>query len=62
NQKLSKNRGSNLGGKQILLVEVIAHTFEGEVKEHEDESNNSKSDCHWKRPLKKAKVLSDDPG
>ncbi|TYK07213.1 hypothetical protein E5676_scaffold606G001000 [Cucumis melo var. makuwa] len=39
----------------------MAPTFEEEVKKHKDESNSSKSDHHWKRPLKKAKVLGDDP-
>ncbi|KAA0051153.1 hypothetical protein E5676_scaffold863G001240 [Cucumis melo var. makuwa] len=36
-------------------------TLEEEIKEHKDESDSSKSDRHWKRPLKKAKVSSDDP-
>ncbi|KAA0054196.1 hypothetical protein E5676_scaffold45G001140 [Cucumis melo var. makuwa] len=36
-------------------------TLEEEVKEHKDESDISKSDRHWKRPLKKAKVSVDDP-
>ncbi|KAA0060401.1 hypothetical protein E5676_scaffold318G001510 [Cucumis melo var. makuwa] len=35
--------------------------LEEEVKEHKDESDSSKSDRHWKRPLKKAKVLGDNP-
>ncbi|KAA0054546.1 hypothetical protein E5676_scaffold519G00320 [Cucumis melo var. makuwa] len=35
-------------------------TLEEEVKEHKDESDSSKSDCHWKRPLKKAKVSGED--
>ncbi|KAA0067072.1 hypothetical protein E5676_scaffold14G00890 [Cucumis melo var. makuwa] len=59
--KLPKNRGSNLGGKQICLVEAMAPTLEGEVKEHENKSDSSKSDHHWKRPLKKGKVSGDDP-
>uniref|UniRef100_A0A9I9EIB0 Aminotransferase-like plant mobile domain-containing protein n=1 Tax=Cucumis melo TaxID=3656 RepID=A0A9I9EIB0_CUCME len=53
--RLPKNRGSNLGGKEIRLVEAMAPNLEEEVKEHKDESNSSKSDRHWKRPLKKAK-------
>ncbi|KAA0054598.1 hypothetical protein E5676_scaffold22G00350 [Cucumis melo var. makuwa] len=36
-------------------------TLEEEVKEYKDESDSSKSDRHWKRPLKKAKVSGDDP-
>ena len=36
-------------------------TLEEEVKENKDESAISKSDRHWKRPLKKAKVSVDDP-
>ncbi|KAA0063820.1 hypothetical protein E6C27_scaffold827G00390 [Cucumis melo var. makuwa] len=44
--KLPKNRGSNLGGKQIRLVEAMAPTLEGEVKEHEDKSDSNKSDHH----------------
>ncbi|KAA0054388.1 hypothetical protein E5676_scaffold2750G00050 [Cucumis melo var. makuwa] len=59
--KLTKNRGSNLGGKEIRLVEVMAATLKEEIKEHKDESDSSKSDRHWKRPLKKAKVSGDDP-
>ena len=38
----------------------MAPTLEGKVKEHKDESDSNKSDRHWKKPLKKAKVLSDD--
>ncbi|XP_050940540.1 uncharacterized protein LOC127149464 [Cucumis melo] len=34
--------------------------LEEEIKEHKDESESIKSDRHWKRPLKKAKVSSDD--
>ncbi|KAA0026264.1 hypothetical protein E5676_scaffold343G00100 [Cucumis melo var. makuwa] len=56
----SKNRGSNLDGKEIRLVEVMAATLEEEIKGHKDESDSSKSDCHWKRPLKKAKVSGED--
>ncbi|KAA0062878.1 hypothetical protein E6C27_scaffold4427G00080 [Cucumis melo var. makuwa] len=59
--KLPKNQGSNLSGKEICLVEAMAPTLEKEVKEHKDESDSSKSDRHWKRPLKKAKVSGDDP-
>ncbi|TYK16513.1 hypothetical protein E5676_scaffold21G003220 [Cucumis melo var. makuwa] len=59
--KLPKNRGSNLGGKKIRLVEVMTPNLEEEVKEHKDESDSSKSDRHWKRPLKKAKVSCDNP-
>ncbi|KAA0055866.1 hypothetical protein E5676_scaffold943G00620 [Cucumis melo var. makuwa] len=59
--KLPKNRGSNLGGKEIRLVEAIAPTLEEEVNEHKDESNSRKNDHHWKRHLKKAKVSSDNP-
>ncbi|KAA0041943.1 hypothetical protein E5676_scaffold306G001540 [Cucumis melo var. makuwa] len=58
--KLPKNQGSNLGGKEIHLVEAMATTLEKEINEHKDESNSSKSDRHWKRPLKKAKVSGDD--
>ncbi|TYK19639.1 hypothetical protein E5676_scaffold242G00260 [Cucumis melo var. makuwa] len=57
--RLPKNRGSNLGGKEIRLVEAMAPNLEEEVKEHE--SDSSKSDHHWKRPLKKAKVSGDHP-
>ncbi|KAA0050333.1 hypothetical protein E6C27_scaffold88G00590 [Cucumis melo var. makuwa] len=57
--RLLKNRGSNLGGKEIRLVEAMAPNLEEEVKEHE--SDSSKSDRHWKRPLKKAKVSGDHP-
>jgi len=39
----------------------MAPNLEEEVKEHKDESNSSKSDRHWKRPLKKAKVSGDHP-
>uniref|UniRef100_A0A9I9E518 Uncharacterized protein n=1 Tax=Cucumis melo TaxID=3656 RepID=A0A9I9E518_CUCME len=39
----------------------MAATLEEEINEHKDESDSSKSDRHWKRPLKKAKVSSDDP-
>ncbi|KAA0031667.1 putative mitochondrial protein [Cucumis melo var. makuwa] len=53
--KLPKNRGSNLGGKEIRLVEAMAATLKEEINEHKDESDSSKSDCHWKRSLKKAK-------
>nr|ADN34118.1 hypothetical protein [Cucumis melo subsp. melo] len=59
--RLPKNRGSNLGGKEIGLVEAMAPNLEEEVKEHKDESDSSKSDRHWKRPLKKAKVSGDHP-
>ncbi|KAA0025448.1 hypothetical protein E5676_scaffold68G00270 [Cucumis melo var. makuwa] len=59
--RLPKNQGSNLGGKEIRLVETMAHNLEEEVKEHKDESDSSKSDRHWKRPLKKAKVSGDNP-
>ncbi|KAA0052877.1 hypothetical protein E5676_scaffold186G001530 [Cucumis melo var. makuwa] len=58
--KLPKNRGSNLGGKEIRLVEAVAATLEEEIKEHKDKSDRSKSDRHWKRPLKKTKVSDDD--
>ncbi|TYK15844.1 hypothetical protein E5676_scaffold637G00190 [Cucumis melo var. makuwa] len=51
-----------MGCKQIRLVEAMAPTLEGELKEHEDESDSSKNDHHWKRPLKKANVSGDDPG
>ncbi|KAA0057699.1 hypothetical protein E5676_scaffold970G00390 [Cucumis melo var. makuwa] len=59
--RLPKNRGSNLGGKEIRLVEAMAPNLEEEVNEHKDESDSSKSDRHWKRPLKKAKVSGDNP-
>ncbi|KAA0066963.1 putative mitochondrial protein [Cucumis melo var. makuwa] len=59
--RLPKNRGSNLGGKEIRLVEVMAPNLEEEVNEHKDESDSSKSDRHWKRHLKKAKVSGDNP-
>ena len=59
--KLPKNRGSNLGGKEIRPIETMAATLEEEIKEHKDDSDSSKSDRHWKRPLKKAKVSGDDP-
>ncbi|XP_050941456.1 uncharacterized protein LOC127149659 [Cucumis melo] len=59
--RLPKNRGSNLGGKEIRLVEAMAPNLEEEVKERKDESDSSKSDRHWKRPLKKAKVSGDHP-
>ncbi|KAA0048379.1 hypothetical protein E6C27_scaffold264G00980 [Cucumis melo var. makuwa] len=59
--RLPKNRGSNLGGKEIRLVEAMTPNLEEEVKEHKDESDSSKSDRHWKRHLKKAKVSSDHP-
>ncbi|KAA0031645.1 hypothetical protein E5676_scaffold409G00710 [Cucumis melo var. makuwa] len=39
----------------------MAATLEEEIKEHKDDSDSSKSDRHWKRPLKKAKVSGDDP-
>ncbi|KAA0035005.1 putative mitochondrial protein [Cucumis melo var. makuwa] len=58
--KLPKNRRSNLGGKEILLVKAMAATLEEEVNEHKEQSDSSKSDCHWKRLLKKAKVSGDD--
>ncbi|KAA0054406.1 hypothetical protein E5676_scaffold2750G00310 [Cucumis melo var. makuwa] len=58
--KLPSNRGSNLGGKEIRLVEAMAPTLEEEVKEHKDESDSNKSDHHWKRSLKKAKLSYDD--
>ena len=58
--RLPKNRGSNKGGKKIRLVEAMAPTLEKDVAEHKDESDNNKSDRHWKRPLKKAKVSGDD--
>ncbi|KAA0058006.1 uncharacterized protein E6C27_scaffold274G003110 [Cucumis melo var. makuwa] len=58
--RLPNNRGSNLGGKEIRLVEAMTPNLE-EVKEHKDESDSSKSDRHWKRPLKKAKVSGDHP-
>ncbi|TYK03059.1 hypothetical protein E5676_scaffold46G001590 [Cucumis melo var. makuwa] len=32
-----------------------------EPREHKDKNDSSKSDCHWKRPLKKASVSGDDP-
>ncbi|KAA0055543.1 hypothetical protein E6C27_scaffold222G00160 [Cucumis melo var. makuwa] len=35
-------------------------TLEEEVKEHKDESDSSKSDRHWKKPLKKAKSPLND--
>ncbi|KAA0057575.1 hypothetical protein E6C27_scaffold497G00470 [Cucumis melo var. makuwa] len=57
--RLPKNRGSNLGGKEIRLVEAMAPNLEDEVNEHESDSN--KSDRHWKRPLKKTKVSGDHP-
>uniref|UniRef100_A0A9I9DY42 Uncharacterized protein n=1 Tax=Cucumis melo TaxID=3656 RepID=A0A9I9DY42_CUCME len=60
--KLPKNRGNNLSGKEIRSVEAMVTTLEEEIKEHKDESDSSKSDHHWKRPLKKAKVSGDDPG
>ncbi|TYK04516.1 putative mitochondrial protein [Cucumis melo var. makuwa] len=59
--RLSKNRGSNLGGKEIRLVEAMAPNLKEEVKKHKDESDSSKSYRHWKRPLKKAKVSGDHP-
>ncbi|TYK01669.1 hypothetical protein E5676_scaffold517G00020 [Cucumis melo var. makuwa] len=34
----------------------MAATLEEEINEHKDESDSRKSDCHWKRPLKKANV------
>ncbi|KAA0035658.1 hypothetical protein E5676_scaffold455G00890 [Cucumis melo var. makuwa] len=58
--KLLKNQGNNLGGKEIRLVEAMATTLEEEINEHKDESDSSKSDRHWKRPLNKAKVSGDD--
>ena len=58
--RLHKSRGSNQGGKQIRLIEAMAPTPENVVAEHKDESDNSKSDRHWKRPLKKAKVSGGD--
>ena len=39
----------------------MAATLEEEVKKYKDESDSSKSDRHWKRPLKKVKVSGDDP-
>ncbi|KAA0043403.1 hypothetical protein E6C27_scaffold1639G00020 [Cucumis melo var. makuwa] len=39
----------------------MAATLEEEIKEHKDESDSSKNDRHWKRPLKKTKLLGDDP-
>ncbi|TYK18070.1 hypothetical protein E5676_scaffold306G004010 [Cucumis melo var. makuwa] len=57
--RLPKNRGSNLGGKEIRLVEAMAPNLKEEVKEHKDKSDSRKSDRHWKRPLKKAKVSGD---
>ena len=39
----------------------MAATLVEEIKEHKDESNSSKSDRHWKIPLKKAKISGDDP-
>ncbi|KAA0059873.1 putative mitochondrial protein [Cucumis melo var. makuwa] len=39
---------------------AMALTLEEEVNEHKDESDSSKSDHHWKRPLKKEKVSGDD--
>ncbi|KAA0066539.1 hypothetical protein E6C27_scaffold25G001000 [Cucumis melo var. makuwa] len=59
--KLPKNRWSNLGGKEIRLVEAMTPTLEEEMNEHKDESDSSKSGCHWKRSLKKAKLSGDDP-
>ncbi|TYK06377.1 hypothetical protein E5676_scaffold163G00690 [Cucumis melo var. makuwa] len=58
--RLLKNRVSNLGGKEIRLVEAIASNLKEEVKEHKNESDSSKSDRHWKRPLKKAKSPLND--
>ncbi|TYK03767.1 hypothetical protein E5676_scaffold863G001500 [Cucumis melo var. makuwa] len=40
---------------------AMAPNLGEEVKEHKDESDSSKSDRHWKRPLKKAKVSGDHP-
>ena len=60
--KVPKNRGSDLGGKRICLVEAMAPTLEGEVNEHEDESDSNNCDCHWKRPLKRANISVDDLG
>ncbi|TYK05702.1 putative mitochondrial protein [Cucumis melo var. makuwa] len=40
---------------------ALTPNLEEEVKEHKDESDSSKSDRHWKRPLKKAKVSGDNP-
>lgn len=57
--KLLKNWGSNLGGKQILLVEAMALILEREEKEHKDESDSNKSDRYWKKPSKKVKVSDD---
>ncbi|KAA0040874.1 hypothetical protein E6C27_scaffold345G00270 [Cucumis melo var. makuwa] len=39
----------------------MAATLEEEINEHKDKNDSSKSDCHWKRPLKKASVSGDDP-
>ena len=41
--KLPKNRGSNLSGKQIRLVEAMTPILEREVKEHKDESEATKA-------------------
>ncbi|KAA0034815.1 hypothetical protein E6C27_scaffold213G00490 [Cucumis melo var. makuwa] len=59
--RLLKNRGSNLGGKEIRLVEAMAPNLEEEVKVRKDESDSNKCDRYWKRPLKKAKVSGDYP-
>ncbi|TYK16277.1 hypothetical protein E5676_scaffold21G00460 [Cucumis melo var. makuwa] len=39
----------------------MASNLEEKVNEHKDESDSSKSDRHWKRPSKKAKVSGDHP-
>uniref|UniRef100_A0A0A0KQU9 Uncharacterized protein n=1 Tax=Cucumis sativus TaxID=3659 RepID=A0A0A0KQU9_CUCSA len=39
----------------------MAPTLEKDVAEHKDESDNNKSDRHWKRPLKKAKTPAAKP-
>ncbi|KAA0053995.1 hypothetical protein E5676_scaffold480G00680 [Cucumis melo var. makuwa] len=36
-------------------------TLEQEMKEYKDECDSRKSDRHWKRPLKKAKLSGDGP-
>uniref|UniRef100_A0A9I9DX49 Aminotransferase-like plant mobile domain-containing protein n=1 Tax=Cucumis melo TaxID=3656 RepID=A0A9I9DX49_CUCME len=41
---LPKNRGSNLGDKEICLVEAMVATLEDEIKEHKGESNSIKND------------------
>ncbi|KAA0054832.1 hypothetical protein E5676_scaffold1142G00430 [Cucumis melo var. makuwa] len=39
----------------------MAAILEKVIKEHKHESASSKSNRHWKRPLKKVKVSGDDP-